>query len=346
VTAAYHLDAWGNYRFTAELAPSHNRLGFTGHYWDNEAGLYYAKARYYDPFTARFTQSDSFLGNIDDPPSLHRYFYAADNPTRYVDPTGHAAEDDREQRKLYGGRNATISADSSASAARGAFYYSAETALEFASPIPLGLSDLDTSIHPLMPNSQSGSWWTGANQMSSDYAAFKGKYGREAQVAEGAAVMKYGGKAGKVMGAVTIIGAIVFGGKPGEITGVQEEKPKEYRGGPHEETRLPKGDELDSHHMPAKAASPLDPAKGPAIQMERTDHWETSSHPRQGLASVEYRAKIKELVDKGEWRKALAIEIKDVRRIGGTKYNEAIKQMLEYARTLEETGFLKKPPKK
>ncbi|MEO8362212.1 MAG: RHS repeat-associated core domain-containing protein [Vicinamibacteria bacterium] len=88
VAAAYHLDAWGNYRFTSELAPSKNRFGFTGHYWDNEAGLYYAKARYYDPFTARFTQADSFLGNIDDPPSLHRYAYAAANPIFYTDPTG------------------------------------------------------------------------------------------------------------------------------------------------------------------------------------------------------------------------------------------------------------------
>jgi len=91
VTAAYHLDAWGNYRFTSELAPSKNRFGFTGHYWDNEAGLYYAKARFYDPFTARFTQADSFLGDIDDPPSLHRYFYANANPTMFVDPSGNVA---------------------------------------------------------------------------------------------------------------------------------------------------------------------------------------------------------------------------------------------------------------
>ena len=91
VAATYHLDAWGNYRFTSELAPSKNRFGYTGHYWDNEAGLYYAKARYYDPFTARFTQADSFLGKIDDPPSLHRYFYANANPTFFTDPTGHSA---------------------------------------------------------------------------------------------------------------------------------------------------------------------------------------------------------------------------------------------------------------
>jgi RHS repeat-associated protein len=66
VTATYHLDAWGNYRFTSELETSHNRFGFTGHYWDKEASLYYAKARYYDPFTARFTQADSFPGKIDE----------------------------------------------------------------------------------------------------------------------------------------------------------------------------------------------------------------------------------------------------------------------------------------
>jgi RHS repeat-associated protein len=89
VTATLHLDVWGGFRFGSELATTHNRFGYTGHYWDKEASLYYAKARYYDPFTARFTQADSFLGNIDDPPSLHRYFYVHANPTRYTDSTGH-----------------------------------------------------------------------------------------------------------------------------------------------------------------------------------------------------------------------------------------------------------------
>ena len=85
-------DAWGNYRFTSELTTSNNRFGYTGHYWDKEASLYYAKARYYDPFTARFTQSDSFLGDIDNPPSLHRFAYGHTNPTMFVDPTGHIVD--------------------------------------------------------------------------------------------------------------------------------------------------------------------------------------------------------------------------------------------------------------
>jgi RHS repeat-associated protein len=46
-------------------------------------------ARFYDPQLGRFITQDSYLGEADDPPSLHRYFYANDNPTRYIDPTGH-----------------------------------------------------------------------------------------------------------------------------------------------------------------------------------------------------------------------------------------------------------------
>ena len=91
--ASYHLDAWGNFRFPAELTVSKNRFAFTGYEWDPELGLFNAKARYFDPQIGRFTTQDSFLGEIDDPPSLHRYFYANANPTRYVDPTGHAALD-------------------------------------------------------------------------------------------------------------------------------------------------------------------------------------------------------------------------------------------------------------
>ena len=52
---------------------------------------YNAKARYFDPQLGRFLTQDSYLGQIDEPPSLHRYFYAHANPTAFVDPTGHIA---------------------------------------------------------------------------------------------------------------------------------------------------------------------------------------------------------------------------------------------------------------
>jgi RHS repeat-associated protein len=84
-------DAWGNHRFPAELDASKNRFGFTGYELDKETGLYNAKARYFDPNFGRFLTQDSYLGQIDNPPSLHRYFYANANPTAYVDLTGHAS---------------------------------------------------------------------------------------------------------------------------------------------------------------------------------------------------------------------------------------------------------------
>jgi RHS repeat-associated protein len=67
------------------------RSVFTGHIYDDETGLYDAKARYFDPKLGRFLTQDSYLGQIDEPPSLHRYTYANDNPTTFVDPTGHAS---------------------------------------------------------------------------------------------------------------------------------------------------------------------------------------------------------------------------------------------------------------
>lgn len=65
-------------------------VGYTGYVKDAETGLYYAKARYYDPATARFTTEDPEAGRDLEPPSLHRYLYAYANPTVFFDPTGRA----------------------------------------------------------------------------------------------------------------------------------------------------------------------------------------------------------------------------------------------------------------
>ncbi len=59
--------------------------------WDPTGPSLYAKARFLDPKLGRFISQDSFLGQIDEPPSLHRYLYANDNPTTYVDEDGHVA---------------------------------------------------------------------------------------------------------------------------------------------------------------------------------------------------------------------------------------------------------------
>ncbi|WP_413665077.1 RHS repeat-associated core domain-containing protein [Microbulbifer sp. CNSA002] len=84
--ARYQYDAWGNKR--SESGSSWNRFGFTGHEEDKETGLIYAKARFYDPDTGRFLSQDAWEGDSTIAPSLHKYLYAYQNPTVWVDPDG------------------------------------------------------------------------------------------------------------------------------------------------------------------------------------------------------------------------------------------------------------------
>jgi RHS repeat-associated protein len=86
---SYHLDPWGRIRWQTGTSP--NRHIFTGKQHDPNTGLVYFGARYYDPTTARFITQDSYLGEPDQPPSLHRYLYAYSIPTVYVDLEGYAA---------------------------------------------------------------------------------------------------------------------------------------------------------------------------------------------------------------------------------------------------------------
>lgn len=118
-----------------------------------------------------------------------------------------------------------------------------------------------------------------------------------------------------------------------------------YRGGAHGKTSKPANDGKDSHHMPAKDASPLSINDGPAIQMDPTDHARTSSNG-QMPGSIDYREAISELISDGKWRDAMTTEIKDVRRVAreagdARKYNEAMLEMMEYFKCLEKNNLLK-----
>ena len=87
---SYRYDAWGALR--AQSGSCLNARQYTGHYRDDETGLHYFGARYYDDDTARFLAQDEHFGEISRPPSLHRYLYAQGNPLLFIDPDGRRSE--------------------------------------------------------------------------------------------------------------------------------------------------------------------------------------------------------------------------------------------------------------
>jgi len=67
---------------------SDNRFRFTGQWQEEATGLYYLRARWYDPATGRFLTRDPVPGLPSVPASLHPYVYALNNPVLYTDPGG------------------------------------------------------------------------------------------------------------------------------------------------------------------------------------------------------------------------------------------------------------------
>jgi RHS repeat-associated protein len=82
VTTTRRYDAYGKFELGAA-----NGYAFTGREWDSETGLYYYRARYYDPTLGRFIGEDpSGLEN-----DINFYRYVFNNPLTWVDPTGYGA---------------------------------------------------------------------------------------------------------------------------------------------------------------------------------------------------------------------------------------------------------------
>lgn len=80
--ATYTYDSFG--KKTASTGTLRNPFQYTGREWDHETGLYYYRARYYDPTIGRFISEDSyrFKGGIN------FYRYAANSPINFNDPLG------------------------------------------------------------------------------------------------------------------------------------------------------------------------------------------------------------------------------------------------------------------
>jgi RHS repeat-associated protein len=66
----------------------------SGEQYDPDLGLYYLRARYYNPLTGRFMSRDPEDGKLTDPKSLHKYLYADGDPVNVIDPRGQSSTAD------------------------------------------------------------------------------------------------------------------------------------------------------------------------------------------------------------------------------------------------------------
>jgi RHS repeat-associated protein len=76
-----------------DLVSSSLDVSFNGQHFDQSTGFYYFGARHYDPTLGRFLSTDSEVRDPNQPQALNRYSFNANNPLRYVDPTGHSVLD-------------------------------------------------------------------------------------------------------------------------------------------------------------------------------------------------------------------------------------------------------------
>jgi filamentous hemagglutinin len=91
--------------------------------------------------------------------------------------------------------------------------------------------------------------------------------------------------------------------------------------------------------MPARSVNGLPADEGPAIQMDPPDHQRTASHGSQGLAGAQFRAKQAELISKGRFGEAIQMEVDDIRSKFGSKYDAAIKEMIDSLDTNMRVGL-------
>jgi RHS repeat-associated protein len=98
VMNTYTYNGFGKLAASTGTIP--NSYLYTGRESDNETGLYYYRARYYDPNTGRFLSEDpiSFQGGID------FYAYVLNRPVGYVDPAGLDPYSTYERTRGYAGK--------------------------------------------------------------------------------------------------------------------------------------------------------------------------------------------------------------------------------------------------
>lgn len=92
IVVEYKYDTWGRILSTtgslASTLGEKNPYRFKGYYYDEETGLYYLNARYYNPEWGRFINADSELGDTGELIAHNIFAYCSNNSVMNIDPSG------------------------------------------------------------------------------------------------------------------------------------------------------------------------------------------------------------------------------------------------------------------
>ncbi|TAL35972.1 MAG: hypothetical protein EPN93_09235 [Spirochaetes bacterium] len=89
VIANYKYAPYGELLTAYSSGTDVSKYKYTGQEEDEETGLYYYKARFYDPAVGRFVSADTIMPDAKDTQAFSRYAYVKNNPMINADPTGH-----------------------------------------------------------------------------------------------------------------------------------------------------------------------------------------------------------------------------------------------------------------
>ena len=90
----YTYDAWGNILTATDSTLGNlNPLRYRGYVYDRETALCYLQSRYYDPELGRFINADALVSTGQGILGNNMYTYCLNNPVRYRDSLGVAAEE-------------------------------------------------------------------------------------------------------------------------------------------------------------------------------------------------------------------------------------------------------------
>jgi len=297
--------AWGETRYAWESTPT--TFQYTGQRNDAIIGLLFYNARYYDSALGRFIQADTIVPNPAHPQDLNRYSYAANNPLRFSDPSGHWYYDP--------GCDCLVQTDADYNEWPENLYYVNGAHPPLVVPSKAACDALAGTSSPCRteviggPIGQFGLIGLAILFEPADWALTFNQWAHG-----NFSAWDLAGLLPFVSGQVDNVGDALHlrAGQAGRFADL--------------DARRVVGDDLTPHHMPQKALGHTSETNGGALVMTTAEHAQTRTYGwRGGQAAMEDAGK--------PFREVLATDIRDVRSITGSLYNSGLRDLINYYRT-------------